>query len=332
MSDLPSPENWPIGIYFDLNEDLYHSLPFLGSTDMKSLYSSPSDFWWNSPMNALRPLDDKATAAQEFGRAVHHCILYGRERFDQVYRMVDEDGDTVSADGLKEWLRKEGAQPRKLKADNLKLIREDFGFRLMTRTRYNEVVVAAEMIKRNPHLVPAFENGWPEVSIFWHSEDGIPMKCRIDYLKARAIVDIKSFSAKSRIQPLDRMILSDILRYRYDVQVSHYQDGRRAARDLALSGKIFGEVSGLRPHPDDVIKMLAEPEPAWVFVFYKSDGMPVSKSFQVRYGSPMHKSGEAACRQAVSNFLKYREKFGTAAWVCDDAPYDIGEEDLPAWL
>lgn len=325
--NFPKPDEWEPGIYFGLDEELYHSLPWLGSSDMKDLFSAPQEYWWNSAMNPLRPSDD-ATPAKRFGTALHHCILYGRESFDRRYRKLPGDGDEPSAEDLKLYIAAQGCRIGKTKAENFRICWEQMRTIPLSERRYGEVVLSAQMIKKNPHLIPAFENGWPEVSIFWRNEDGIPMKCRIDYLKQRASVDIKSFSGKNRIMPLDRMILSDIVRYRYDIQVAHYQEGRQAARGLGQAGRIFGEI----PDGDGLARALVAEEPGWVWVFYRSDGPPIAKSFQARWGSPMHESGRAGVTQAISNYLACKQKFGTDFWVNDDPPYDIEEDDLPKWL
>ncbi|MGH2619182.1 MAG: PD-(D/E)XK nuclease-like domain-containing protein [Anaerolineales bacterium] len=318
------------GIYFGLDEEVYHRARWLGSTDIKKLYASPPDWWYEGPENPLQPPPEETSPAKEFGTAVHYCTLYGRERFDAVYRSVADTGKLeVSAEGLKNWILEQGGKPRKLKDGNLQLVKE-MGVRLLPEGRYQRAVQAAAMIRQNPHLLPMFEGeGWSEVSVFWIDSDGVPCKGRFDRLKPRAVVDIKSFSARGRIVPLDRMILSDILRFRYDIQAAHYLEGRMAARTLAAEGRIFGDVRADQP---GLIKLLFFEEPGFVFVFYKSDGAPIAKSFQMLWNSAPHQAGKAGRTQAIANYLMFRERFGTGFWVCTDEPYNLDADDLPAWL
>lgn len=316
------------GIHFGLDEQVYHALPHLGSTDVKTLYASPSDYWWSSHMNPLRVAETQSYA-QFYGHALHHCILYGEASFDKNYvGLSGETGDSVSAEALKTWIRDQGGAPAKLKEDNLRMVSEVFKTNLLTEQTYDAIRVASAMILKNPNLAAAFVGGWPEVSIIWHEGD-VPCKARIDYFKKRAIVDLKSFRSKERIQTLDRMVLTDMFNYRYDVQIAHYQNGRAAARELFKAGKVFGHV---RPDYAWLSAALEPEQVGWVFCFFKADGMPISKSYQVPWGSPAHQSGAIAVKTALDAYRDNLEKFGTDAWVVVDPPYNIDAEDLPKWL
>lgn len=328
---FPSPDKWEPGIYFGLPEKLYHSLPWVGSTGIKTLYSSPPDFWFESAMNPLREVEEESFALK-FGTALHDRILYGEEVFKAKYTSLAGGTSTgeVSADALKKWLEEQGGKPGKLKADNERMVVEQFGTTLVAEKAYQKILVSAQMILKNPNLAAAFTGGWPEVSIFWREGD-VPCKCRIDYLKMAANVDLKSFRSKDRIRTLDETILQDLFNYRYDVQMAHYTEGREAARELLRAGKVFVADGGVRPDDAWLEKALAN-KPHWVFVFYKADGAPISKSFQIPYGSPAHDCGKAAREVAVRNYENNFARFGTDPWVNMDEPFTIAEEDVPKWL
>ena len=106
-----------------------------------------------------------------------------------------------------------------------------------------EVRQAAAAITLNAHLVRAFEGGVAEVSVFW-VEDGVPLKARFDYLKPRAIIDLKSF-ANQRERPVDVAIRAAIAEYRYDLQARHYCDGYVALCRLVRSARVFGKTRQL---------------------------------------------------------------------------------------
>ena len=325
------PNNIQDGIFFGLDEDVYHALPHLGSGDIKTLYASPPDYWYSSHMNPLRVAETQSYA-QFYGHALHHCILYGEASFDKNYvGLSGETGDSVSAEALKTWIRDQGGAPAKLKEDNLRMVREVFKTNLLTEQTYDAIRVAAAMITKNPNLAAAFVGGWPEVSILWHQDD-VPCKARIDYLKTRAIVDLKSFRGKDRIQTLDKMVLQDLFNYRYDIQVGHYQNSRAAARGFFKEGKVFFNEAEDHPTMDALKPFFAQEEVGWVFVFFKADGMPVAKSYQIPFGSPAHASGRYAVNTALASYRDNLEKFGTDAWVNTDEPFQIAEEDLPRWL
>lgn len=337
---LPSPDKWESGIYFGLNEELYHSLPWCGSGDIKKLAFVPQDYWAGSAMNDLREDNEKESAAKIFGSAIHDAILYGDEVYKRRYGYVENDTAQtgVSAEGIKAWIKAQGAEPRKLKDDNIRYIKENWGMTLIRESENEQILKAAATMRANPYLIPAFTGGFPEVSIFWREED-VPCKCRIDYLKITASVDLKSFRSKDRLMELDRMILQDIFKYRYDAQAAHYTDGRLAAKALFEQGKIFvadpeptDPIPAARPSDEWLAKCLDNTEPGWVWVFYKADGAPIAKSYQSRFKGAAMEAGRVLKRRALTQYQEMVEKFGTGPWVNIEPPYDVDKEDLPPWL
>ncbi len=197
---------------------------------------------------------------------------------------------------------------------------------------FNKILVAHTTIRSNPHLVEAFSKGFPEVSIFWNQE-GVPCKCRIDYLKLKASVDLKSISGRGRLKSFDRMVLDDIFRnYRYDAQAAHYTDGRLAAKELFEAGKVWVAGGAMRPSDEWLAKCFGNPEPMWAFVFYKSDGATIAKSYQSGFKGAMLEAGRVVKRTAMTNYQAFMERYGTDTWVVADEPYPIDDEDIPKWL
>lgn len=326
QSAFPDDDKWGEGVYFGLPEDRYHALPWIGSSGIKQLAHSPCDWWFNSPMNPMRPAD-KDTAARVYGRAIHHAILYGIDSFTEKYQTVpnDKGEESVSAEGLKLWIEAEGGMPRKLKADNERMIREEYGVTLLAEPAYNQIMMAAKTITRNPFLQLAFSHGWSEVSIFW-KEDGVPCKARIDYLKPKACGDLKSFRAKDRLMSIDAMVIADIKKYLYHVQAAHYSAGRVAAKELVAQGKVFAAAE--RPDDKWLKDVFGLPNPGFAFVFYKADGAPVAKSYQMGFDGAWMDDGRSYVRAALTNYQAYFEKFGTDVWVNHDEPYDLGQDEL----
>jgi hypothetical protein len=328
---FPSPDKWEPGIYFGLPANDYHKLPWIGSSSMKTLYSSPPDYWFESAMNPLRDVEDESFALK-FGTALHDRILYGEEYFRQHYTPIEggnKDG-SIEAERLKKWIADQGGNPSKLKADNERMVAEQFNTTLVAQKVFDKIIISAQMITKNPNLAQAFINGVPEVSIFW-DEGGVPCKCRLDYLKMGGIADLKSFRSKERISTLDKWVLQDLFNYRYDIQQAHYFNGHVAAGALLQQGKVFTAPGALRPDNDWLARAFKSP-PNWTFVFYKADGMPIAKSYQIAPGSPAHESGKAAVRLGLDNYRDNMAKFGTDAWVNMDEPFQIDETDMPKWL
>lgn len=319
------------GIYFGMPAAIYHAAPHCGSGSIKELYASPPDYWFNSHMNPLREVEEESHALK-FGSALHDRILYGEDYFKKHYQSIKggtKSGE-VGADELKKWIEENGGKPSKLKADNERMVVEQWGVTLVAEKVFEKIMVSAQMILKNPNLAAAFTGGFPEVSIFW-SSNGVPCKCRLDYMKLGVTVDLKSFRSKDRISSLDRWVLQDLFNYRYDIQMAHYTEGRLAARALFDAGKVFVMDGAARPDDTWLRKALGT-KPHWSFVFYKADGMPIAKAFQIPFESPAHETGKAALRLALDNYRDNYDKFGTDPWVVLDEPFNIDNEDIPKWM
>ena len=136
------------GLYFGLDESLYHADPALGSSDMKKLAWSPCDYWFTSVHNPLRE-EKEDKEAQILGRAYHRLVLEGREKLEEAFQpRVEENYTTKSGRAEKEDFAARGITPIKAK-------------------EWNRILMAGAAITSNPHLRTAFIGGPTEVSIFW---------------------------------------------------------------------------------------------------------------------------------------------------------------------
>lgn len=333
---FPSPEKWEPGIYFGLPEDIYHSLPWLGSGDVKTLASIPQDYWDGSAMNPLRTaeeLDEKDTAAKLFGRAIHTCILNGEPEYLRRYGFIENDTTKSgpSAAGLKQWIEAQGAEPRKLKEDNLKYIKDTWGVEMLTERQDKQIRMASRSILSNPYLAQAFDRGFSEVSIFWTDpETGAPCKARLDYLKINTTVDLKSIRKQgTRLLAFHQMCLKAIFQdYRYDVQAAHYNDGRRAARSLLEAGKVFWpDTPGFQRPAEEWLARCFNTDAGWAFVFYKASGAPIARSVQCGPGGYMLTSGISMMKLGRQNYMDFMERYGTNVWVDAGEPIDADTQD-----
>ena len=299
----------PDGIHFGLPEDAYHGDPALGSTGLKDLIDNAPDFWWSSWMNPARP-EPKETDAIKFGRAVHKCVLEGRDAFEARYAPCDHPGNIKAGKEEREAIEAAGKLPLK-------------------RDEYNRILAASAFIRANSFLGDAFNGGQPEVSVFW-TEDGIRFKARFDYLKMRAIADLKSIRNplnKSFVQACrDRIAGLD-----YVVSAAHYMDARRRMAAFVKAGQVYNA-------PDSenfrswLIQAAGITEFAFVFVFWQAEGAPISHGFKISPGNPILESAEATIAKAVWNYRRFMDEFGTtAAWVPSTPLEELDETDLPVW-
>ena len=306
-----------LGIYFGLPDSEYHKDAALGSTDIRRVLASPCDYWWGSPHNPLRP-DDSPTPAQLFGRAVHKFVLEGEAAFVKAYAPVDLPGNTKAGKSEREAAESEGKIPLK-------------------RDDWNRIMLSGQMIRSNPHLGEAFSGGHSEVSVFWKRPDGLRLKCRFDYLKVRAIADLKSIRNSRQIDFVEacRRSLAD---YRYEIQAEHYFEGRRAMRGLFNGGfvhwpsKVKGGGAGAGSETEWLDRASASTEYAFVFVFWQADNAPITWACSLSPGNPILETARRDIENAFDRYKKFEKQFGLdQPWILQEPISELDLNDLPAW-
>lgn len=301
------------GIWFGLDEDEYHRDPALGSSDMKGLAKNPSAWWWRSQYN-LNP--DPAPAEEKpalvFGSAVHKYVLEGRDAFEAIYAPFDGDRRTKAG-----------------KAAYQEIV--DAGKTCLPLAKYRRAAIAGQVIRSNPHLGKAFEGGAPEVSIFWThtTPEGfeIRKKCRVDYLKIRSMVDLKSIREQDE-KEFPAFVDEAIARHRYYVQLAHYWDGRERLPGLVKEGKIFGECDRAW-----LAKVAAQKEYFWFWVFYQSTGAPECHGTYSDKSRKLYDMGRSMIALAEHNYRQGVETFGLDGmpWIKIVEPSWYDEDSQPAW-
>lgn len=293
------------GVYFGLPEAEYFADSSLGSSDMKRIAYSPADYWFESRMNPARE-PDAQTPSQFFGTAAHKIILEGRDAFEAIYAPVDYPGNIKAGKDERAAIEARGMLPIK-------------------RADFNRLQMAAAMIRGNAPLAQSFIGGVPEVSVFWE-KDGIPKRARIDYLKLRASVDLKSIRNSRQIE-FHEACRRAIAEYRYDTQAAHYREGREALRTLVKQGRVFGD------HDAEWLRKVADVEEfASVIIFYQAEGAPLSWGTTISPGNGLLDLACATLSKAEHNYREFKERFGLMTpWVVEMPLEEIDVNDLPAW-
>lgn len=309
MASLPLPAgDWfDDGVYFGLQEGPYHAAHALGSTDLKALAVDPESWWFDSNRNPARE-PDTDTPARLIGRAVHKLVLEGHEAFDAAYAPLFHNGST-----------KDGKAERAALADTgvIGIKADDFG----------GILKAGDAIASNPHLAASFTGGMPEVSVFWTDPDsGVRMKCRIDYLKARATVDLKSIEPNAqRPMTFRAACLGAIGAYRYHGQAAHYTDGRAAMMRLIADGAVYGD------HDPAWLKRLSA-DAAFVFVFWRKSGAPMTCGTILSPDNAAIHNGRERIRKGLAAYRDYFERFADGApWLTHEKLEELSIDDLPNW-
>jgi hypothetical protein len=219
------PENMlPDGIYLGLDEDTYHNDPALGSSDIRSLLKGANRYWQRSWMNPKRPAE-KLTPSKIFGKAMHKLLLEGREPFRCIYVRRPDDSDDASP----------SEKSKLTKAMNDKLLEGQF---LLKAPEFDFIEDVKLIIDADPELNGCLDNALTEVSVFWTRKDGTRLKCRFDALKLRGYGDLKSI-ANERDREMGEACRQQIVTYRYDMQIEHYNEGRYMLPKLYDLGHVF---------------------------------------------------------------------------------------------
>mgnify|MGYP001044648594 CR=1 FL=1 len=334
------------GLFFGLDEDVYHSVPALSNSGIKSLRASPMLFWSRSWMNPS-PVK-RETEFMELGKAYDYRILAGREAFYERYgvALVAEDYPNAlrTKDDVIEALEAEGGGGWKKSATKAILVealravkpdaqiwddivqehaRENGERILLNPETIKRIEIAAKMIELDPELSKAFSGGYPQVSIFWRcAETGVPMKARLDYLKVRAIVDLKTYS-NPYDKPVDRAVAGAMASQKYHIQSVVYQEAVAAAKRLP----VFGDVD-----LDWLSRFQKAPPPEFLFVFQMTGEAPVTRGFTFPAALLTSEVGKVVVKEAKEKFSECTERYGKDPWL-DYAPIRaFSDEEFPAFM
>lgn len=348
------------GIYFGMPEDEYRADPSLSASGIKRLLVSPLDYWVTSWMNP--EYVERETPAKKLGKAYHKLILEGREAFERAYAVMPSKDDYPDAldgaDALREYCRDLGLKVSGTIAEMCARIREhDAAVQLwpeikahaereatgrtkLTFAQWQEIECAALVISRMPSVAQAFQGGYSEVSLFWVDGSGVPMKARIDYLKPKTIVDLKTF-ANIMDKDLRAAVANEIARNSYHVQAVAYVEGLKQIKAMYREHGMDIVYGGA--DPAWIKQTLTEPRTRFVFVFQQTGDVPncIAREFaefETWGGNGATRnaywlSGTMAYRRGIEIFRKALDHYGTdVPWVADHGLSALRDIDFPMWL
>lgn len=333
------------GIYFGMPEADYHAIPALSFSGIKHLSISPMDFWarasWLNPLYEPRESD-----AMDLGTAYHCRIVEGREAFAKRYAPAFDPGAHPDAldtmEEIKAVLRDRGEKLGGSKADLIERLaqcapeietmdalrsaygRTHAGKEFIGRTTIARIEIAAKMIEAHPVLSKCFAGGVPEVTVIW--QDGaVRKKARIDYLKAAALIDLKTFGNPIGLA-VEKAIYRAMANGKYVAQAAHYLDAVAAARSLIAAGKVHGRA------PQG---FALKDEAQFVFVFQQTGPAPVARAF-ILGDSHGLAIGRSLVLQATETYQRCTEHWGADPWLFDPAHPEaiehFDDEMFPRWM
>ena len=190
-----------------------------------------------------------------------------------------------------------------------------------------KIEYSAAMVEKHPELSKAFFGGMPEVSIFWNDEEtGVPMKSRLDYLKPRAIVDLKTFGNQHG-RSIDRAVATAVANYRLHIQVAVYTEAVKQAQEHIRAGRVEGDVD-----PAYLDALAASQDFKFLFVFQQTGIAPVALGKVFERGTT-YDIGRITMRDAIAKFAECMEAFGTdVPWVDVRPITTFDDTEFPAYL
>jgi hypothetical protein len=188
------PQGMAEGIYFNLSNEEYHKDPALSHSGMTKVLVSWQDYWVSSCHNPNAG-EYKATDAMLFGER-SGMLLLEPKKFHAKYNGY-------------------GRAPTAAKGIWLSSIEEE------------RIRRSVKDIMSVPQAAAYFEQGYPEVSIFWKDKiTGVPLRARIDYLRTFGAIDFK------RIAGVGPYAIGKAVKAQgLDIQNFLYLEGIKAARE-----------------------------------------------------------------------------------------------------
>ena len=211
------------------------------------------------------------------------------------------------------------------------------GKTFLTADQHAELEIAALMVERDPEIQHAFKGGHAEVVLIWECEEtGVPLKCKVDYLKLKAMVDLKSIS-NQRERSIEQAIRWEIASYHYNVQPCLYVQGAKVVRQLIRDhGASVVYVMDLSTPPEIsekqswALKWAQHREPdEWLWVFQVKGDAPITRGVWFPLGGTVNMITREIVSMAKRRFRKYSEEMGVSPWLDISPTYMIADEDIP---
>lgn len=336
------------GLYFNLPESEYFDIPRLSASGIKKLMIDPLNYWhscsWLNPFYKRRESD-----AMALGSAFHRRILEGSELFYKHYAPDFEASDDCvkGTEEIKECIRNLGTKPKgRKKAEYIAQLQEldpsiqiydlleqeyestNAGKEFLSDSMLREIEYTAAMIEKDPIVSKCFSGGMPEVTVLW-TEDDVQFKARLDYLKPRAIIDLKTFSNPME-KPIDSAIYAAMATRKYHVQAAFYM--RAAAKAAEFAESYYDPFSEREDIEEEFNRKLASTkEFDFYFVFRQTTEAPLVRAKKFERGM-MWSIGETIINDAVEKYKECQKIFGTDPWIIPREIESFEDSNFPPWM
>lgn len=348
----------PLGIYFDLPENIYHAVNALGSSSIKELARKPCKWQYDR----LRPLREIEPEHFRWGHAWHCRVLEGVEEFKKRYAKPPSPSDHPEAlntsDQIKDFLRMHG---KTLTGNKPALIErakevpdcppffddilsawmaEHPDHYELSERQVIEIEDSVANMQRDPTLAGvmlagSLINGAAEMSIIWEDSRGLRRKCRFDYSLApegkrvkSLIVDLKSFTTYKGGTD-EEAAIHKVHEQCYDMQVSGYMEGYFAGRELLANGRVYGTP----PAGTYLHDFLHSDGVDWVWVMIRRDNGMLPVTLSVDTKDEMFERAGNIVSHALETYQKYMAAWGPdQLWTPPSrTPRRLNHTVMPTW-
>ena len=341
----------PVGIHFNVPDEVYFAQDALGSTDKKELAVDPVE-WQFKRLHG----EDVDTKAKIWGSGMHCRVLEGEKafvsRFGVLPNKEDNEGLLVTKEDLVGWLKAEGAEFKSsaLKGDLVRLVRTidpsapvwdaivaDFEGRYPENRRLtwdmaDEIELAASWMQADEMISPimrggSFVFGASELTVIYDVDD-VRCRARFDHLIPGRIIDLKRYSPWRNGGALEGIVQA-IGNYRYDLQAADYINAFEHGARLFREGKVFGT----EPFDGFLEKTFGAGEmPKWVWVLVKGVGAPQPRVVELPTTTTVFKIAQTQIETAINNYRTNRDRFGLDKdWRPAPGAFLLADEDFPSW-
>jgi len=301
----------------------YFALPGLSQSGMKDLAVSPLRYWFLH-INPDRP-EDKPSAEQQFGNAVH-CAVLEPEQFESRYAVECEASDyekcLVTIADIREFITSKGHKPKgTLKADLIiqahsidssmpildielaRAARANEGKVVLSKFDRDRAMVCAGALREEPQLRPILEaeHAFAELSITTE-ENGVLLKGCLDWVWPGGFLDIKTFQQKSSAS-IDKTVTNAIFYEAYYRQMYFY--AKLKGWPEWKGEAVMAFVESVPPHEVRI------------------------RSFQPKSGGQATLYWQRALletRDLIAKYKYYSDRFGAAPWR-EDCKIEVLEDE-----
>jgi len=335
------------GVYFGLSEEDYHADMSLSASGIKNLKKGSIVFWRDSSMNPEREREERDHL--NYGTAIHKLILEGEDSFFEGYYFPPAKDDHPDAldksDEYKAALRGHGLKLSGTKYDMKSRLLEakadvrfwddiqdaaataNAGKKPVSLDWWRKMKTTSEILKRHPVLSKAFVNGYPEVSVFW-KWGNVPMKARIDYLRLKGVVDLKSFSPQHGGGNIEQSMRRAVINNGYHIPAAVYTQATIEAKKLIAKGAVFGDVD-----QEWLSRFQAKKIIDFMLVFVEVNTWPAVGAMRLPAGDDVMSCGFAAAKGGLADYENGVKTWGhEVPWIDQSSPVDLSASDLPNYF